>query len=498
MTLSATLPRNPLIYEINTWIWLAELSAQAGKTAITLADVPDAELDRLAALSFNAVWLMGMWERSKGGQVIARTHPGLQGEYAHALPDYTWDDVVGSPYAVSRYAVAEHFGGRAALATLRHRLADRGMRLILDFVPNHVAIDHHWTLDCPDCLVNGTQVDLTTRPGSYFQVADNGRIIAHGRDPFFPAWTDTAQIDAFSEALRERARATLLDIADQCDGVRCDMAMLVTNRVFAQTWGHTEAPATDYWQTMIPAVKAEHPAFIFMAEVYWDMEHELLAQGFDYTYDKRLYDRMRDGAAAGVRDHLLAGIDYQRGMVRFIENHDEGRALTTFGLERSRAAAALTVLLPGASLIHEGQIEGRGVKIPVQLGRRVDEPIVTGLPEFYRALIAEAAAAPYHEGAYMALAANPILGRDPGPASLIAFAWVLGADWRIVAVNFSDAPITVRLFVPNPDRAGTQVVTLTDALTDETIQINGDDLLTAGLSLTLHAFGIRIMRVNAS
>lgn len=485
--------RHPLLYEINTWAWLNSLSARLGER-ITLATVPDAVIDEIAGWGFDAIWLMGVWTRSPFGRRIAQTLPGLHDEYTQALPDWTPDDVAGSPYAIFEYAVDPALGGRDGLAAIRARFARHGIKLILDYVPNHVAVDHHWTVDAPAALVQGTAGDLVHHPGFYYQTPE-GRVFANGRDPNYPAWTDTAQVDAFSPTAREWASNLLLDIASQCDGVRCDMAMLMTSRIFERTWRHTERLPHEFWDDVIPAVRAKFPDFVFAAEVYWEMEGEMLALGFDYAYDKRLYDRMRDQGADQVRDHLLAGLDYQTHMLRFIENHDEKRAAKAFA-GRDRAAAVLTTLLPGARMLHEGQFEGWRRKLPVQLGRRSPEATDESLYAFYRTLVGEAGAAAYHQGVYMALGANPILSNDPSHDDLIAFAWVLENDWRVVAVNFSHQPIKARLILPNPAWYGAYKRTFVELFSGAALQIAGDDLLTRGLELTMDAFEARVFRLG--
>ncbi len=489
---SSSWRRFPIIYEINTWTWLHGLSEKAGST-ITLADVPESALDELAGWGFDAVWLMGVWERSPRGREIARTLSDLQAEYARALPGYSSEDVVGSPYAVHRYSVDSRLGGPDGLAAFRKRLAARKLRLLLDYVPNHVAVDHPWTRARQTALVNGTLADLNAQPDAYFAV-DHAHIFAYGRDPYFPPWSDTAQINAFAHEARQAARETLLDLAGQCDGVRCDMAMLLLNRVFSQTWKY-QPPPTEFWEDVIPVVRQQHPDFLFIAEAYWNTEAELHALGFDGAYDKRLYDRLHTGTAADVRDHLLAGFDYQRRMVRFVENHDEQRAVVAFGLERSRAAAALAVLLPGIRLLHEGQLEGRRVKLPVQLGRRPAEQSDQKLSAFYQSLLAEAAHSAYHDGTYLALAVNPILGSDSGHESVIAFAWAHGSDWAVVAVNLGFQPIQARLMIPDPVLSSKDW-TLVDALSGETSHWRGDDLLTTGLPLALNAYGLALLTVR--
>ena len=150
--------------------------------------------------------------------------------------------------------------------------------------------------------------------------------------------------------------AELGKISGQCDGVRCDMAMLILPEVFERTWGRRPEP---FWPKAIASVRRQHPEFLFMAEVYWDLEWTMQQQGFDYAYDKRLYDRLREGHPQAVRGHLLAGLDYQNRLARFLENHDEPRAAATFPPGVHEAAAVVTYLAPGLRFFHQGQFEGR-------------------------------------------------------------------------------------------------------------------------------------------
>jgi hypothetical protein len=407
---------DPSVYEINTWVWLEELGRKHG-TAVTLGSVPGSEWDAIAEWRFDAVWLMGVWERSPVSVRIAREHPGLQAEYRRALPDFTDADVVGSPYCIHRYEVDAHLGGRDGLATARRELANRGLRLMLDFVSNHTARDHPWVQEHPEYYVQGTSADAAL----YFE--QNGRFIALGRDPYFPPWTDVAQLNVFDPGQRHAALNTLMDIANQCDAVRCDMAMLVTNGVFSRTWGKSP-PETEYWPEIIAAVRESNPAFCFIAEVYWDLEWNLLQQGFDYCYDKRLYDRLKGGDAAAVRAHLAADVSYQNRLIRFLENHDEPRA-ALMPQDQHRAAALAIATLPGARMWHEGQFEGRRIKLPVQLGRRPDEPVDVDLRDFYRSLLRLDA-----RGLDWRLATE-VDGR--------ILAWTWDGDQRI-SINFSPAP----------------------------------------------------------
>ena len=477
-------PKHPLIYEINTWTWLSALTHRHQRP-ITLARVPEAELDALAEWGIDAVWLMGIWERSAAAQRIARQHPDLQNAYRQALPDLTPEDIVGSPYAVQRYEVAAALGGREELAALRERLAERGLRLILDFVPNHVAIDHPWLENTPECLIQGALNDLNTHTDAFF-LGPKGRVFAHGRDPYFPPWTDTAQLHAFSPRYRQKARETLREIAAQCDGVRCDMAMLVTNRIFAQTWGERAGapPEEEFWPSIIPAIKTQFPDFLFLAEVYWDMEWELQQQGFDYTYDKRLYDHLLHDNAHAVLGQLHVSPEHQARMLHFIENHDEPRAVVALGRARSLAAAVLVTTLPGAALLHEGQFEGHRVKVPVQLARRPEEPTDPRVKPFYRLLMAEVCHPVYRQGEWRLRECTPAWSLNATHRNLIAYTWRDGDERRLVVVNYSDAPAQGRVILPDFELNG-RTWTLYDTLHLYEYQRDGSEIADNGLYVDL-------------
>ena len=173
-------PKRPLIYEINTWVWLDELSRREGRS-LSLASSPDAYWNQIASLGFDAVWLMGVWERSPEGIRVSMANDGLLTDFRRALPDFTDQDNVGSPYCVRRYTVDAHLGGPEALSVVRRKLADRGLSLLLDFVPNHVAPDHPWVTTHPEYFIQGGDEDLRRDPASF--VAAGGKVLACGRDP---------------------------------------------------------------------------------------------------------------------------------------------------------------------------------------------------------------------------------------------------------------------------------------------------------------------------
>jgi hypothetical protein len=483
-------PRHPTVYEINAWVWLSELGRARGRR-VTLGDVPRAELERLAAQGFAAVWLMGVWERSPGARAVSRTDPALLAEYARTLPDFTDEDITGSPYAIKAYRVDPVLGGDEGLAILRARLGESGLRLILDFVPNHMAIDHTWLTERPERLVQGDDERLAREPRNYFRAETGGqaRVFAHGRDPYFTGWADTVQLDYRRAGTREAMTAELLGVAERCDGVRCDMAMLVTREVFERTWGgEFDSDGAEFWPEAIMKVRDVRPDFLFMAEVYWDMEYRLQQQGFDFAYDKRLYDRLLHEGGPSVRAHLRADLSYQNRLARFIENHDEPRAMSAFGPERGRAASALALTLTGLRLLHEGQLEGRRVKLSVHLGRRPREPADEGLLEHYRRLLAALAHKVFHEGDWRLIEPREAWGGNPTNENFVASLWTSGEDLRLVAVNLSPDRAQCYLPLDLPALAG-RAWLLKDLLSDAQYLRDGDGLLSPGLYLDVPAHG---------
>jgi hypothetical protein len=486
------LPPRPVVYEINTICWLAGLSRRAG-AAVTLGSVPEADWDALAALGVDAVWLMGVWERSPAGLAVALANAGLRNEFRRALPDVTLDDIAASPYCVRRYVVDGRFGGRAGLAIAREQLGSRGVGLVLDFVPNHLARDHPWVETHPERFIHGTPADLATDPDGFFRAGPH--VIACGRDPYFPPWSDVAQVNAFSPGLRTGSVAALCDIAAQCDGVRCDMAMLLMTDVFARTWADRAGipPLQDFWASVIGPVLAHAPHFTFVAEAYWDRQWALQQQGFHYCYDKRLYDRLAYGDASGVRDHLHADHAYQNGMLRFVENHDERRAAAMFGRERSRAAAVLVAAVPGAMLLNQGQLEGRTVRPPVFLTRWPEEPPDEPLGAFYRALLREICAPLFRTGEWALLTCSGWADNDSF-RHLVACSWAGGGQRAIVVVNLSDVQAQARVTLPWPDVAAYDW-RMADVLTGKIFDREGRDLV-QGLYVDLPRWQVHWLRVT--
>jgi glycosidase len=358
------LDKQPLVYEINTRCWLHDLAA-LHRSPITLGNVPNDEFVAWQRLGFTHIWLMGVWECG----------PLLNKE----------PDAVPSPYAITGYTVPAALGGNAALAAIRARLHEHGLQLLLDFVPNHTSCVHPWLKSAPDRYVQSG-----VRTPDCFPVGSSW--IAHGKDPYFPAWVDTAQLDYRNPQTRLAMVEELLRVCSMCDGVRCDMSMLLLNEVFARTWSAFPSshptPTTEFWNVAIQRVRQVYPDCLFLAEAYWDLEQRLLDLGFDYTYDKRVYDHLVARDPSALLQHIRSkGETFLACSTHFLENHDEPRIASLLNFDEHRAASLLTLALPGMRLLHEGQLTGSTVRASVHSLRRVPEPAQPSIAAWYEGLL---------------------------------------------------------------------------------------------------------------
>ena len=493
------LPKSPSLYEIDTRAWLAALGRGRGSAVPpTLDEVPDAELDRLAGLGFDWVWLLGVWDTGETGRAVSLAHADWVEAYRETLPDFRPDDVAGSVFAVRSYEVSPRLGGGDALARFRARLRARGVRLMLDFVPNHTAPDHRWVRGHPEFYINANDDDLAREPWNFARV-ETGRVLAFGRDPYFPGWPDTLQLNYRHPGLREAMTAELVRAAARCDGLRCDMAMLLLPEIFRATWGDRALPAdgtppddSPFWPAAIARVRGRAPETYLLAEAYWDREGTLLEQGFDAAYDKRLYDRLRDRDAVAVRAHLRADPAFQRRCARFLENHDEDRAAAVFPPDVHRASAVVTYLSPGLRFFHQGQLEGRRVRPSVHLSRRPDDPTDPNLESFYEKILNLILTPILREGSWRLLDAREAWPGNPTWDRLLGFAWDgPGGERLVVVVNFG--PTQAQGFLGVPPPAGP--ARLRD-LTGPAVYDR--DLDTRGLYLDLAPWGYHVFRVEAA
>ena len=488
---------HPHLMEIAAWPWLERLSRREGRY-LTLADVPAAEWDSLAARGFDCIFLMGVWRRSVIGRDIALHVPALRAEYDRVLPGWSDVDVTGSPYCIQAYEPDDRMGGWHGLDAARACLANRGVALFLDFVPNHTALDHAWVASHPERYVLGTRDDYERSPSDFRPLTANGRqiYVACGRDPYFPPWTDVAQLNYFSEDTRAAMVHTLRSIASHCDGVRCDMAMLIFNDVFDRTWrsllgAEWPVPVAEFW----PRATAAVPQLIYLAEVYWELEQRILDQGFSFAYDKRLLDALQSpNSAPRVRELLAADRPAPTRLSRFIENHDEPRSAPTLG-SLVPASACLVGSTPGMRFFFDGQTEGRRLKVPVQLGRWPDEPIDRSVKQLYERVLGFATRTELHDGAWRIL--NVTAASDDTWHNIVAYRWRTIDALAVVVLNLGETASEAHVDVSD-DLTHAEAFDFEDELTATTYRWTRESLHGRGLWVRLEGGHAHLFSVHAS
>ena len=435
------------IYEINTRVWIKRFTHN-GKIP-RLIDVPIEYWKTLAEKGIKNIWLMGIWETVPETVEKYCFTDGLKNEYDHALPNWKREDIIGSPYAINNYNLNNELSTVGEFLQFKQNLNRIGLKIILDFIPNHFSADSSLLKTNHEIFLKGTEELLHKDYETFFKAKD-GTIYAHGKDPYFPAWQDTVQINYLSESAVEFMVEALASITNLCDGVRCDMAMLSLNKVFYRNWHDVlfalgfNKTEEEFWSKAIKRTKSLSPKFLFIAEAYWDMEWNLQKLGFDFTYDKRLLERLEYGDAINIRGHLLAEAEFQQKSVRFIENHDEQRAITALGIEKSKAAAVIISTVQGIPLYNDGEFEGSKIKLPVQLGKEPKEVDDKSFIEFYDNLLNIIDHPIFIEGAWSLL--TPIeLEDDYSSKNILAWEWTLNKEKRVIVVNYSSASAYCRV-----------------------------------------------------
>jgi len=479
---------HPLLYEINTRCWLAELSDRAGRR-LTLAEVPDSEFEFWQRCDFTHIWLMGVWTLGRRG--LDHSKRAFAGRETEIGPC----ELAGSPYALTGYQVSRKLGGDGALAAFRRKLNERGIKLVLDFIPNHTALDHPWVKAHSEFYVTSD----SPRDGTIKPFRGAIKWFAHGDSGHDSPWVDTLQLDYRNPALRQAMIAELMRVAERCDGVRCDMTMLELNEVFARTWRdfavETVSNDTEFWSAAINTVRGRCPEFLFLAEAYWDLEARLQELGFDFTYDKKLYDRLIARGAGEVTRYLHSlAPEFIARSAHFIENHDEPRIASLLGPREHHAAALLVLGLPGMRFIHEGQASGRRIHANVHFATRHHEPDDSGTTANYEKLLGALRQTSIGRGEWRLLKAQPAWTENPTHQHIAIVQWQTDSRaFDLVVVNLSAvqsqcyAPLTAASL----DKFNWHLV---DLVGDEVHERQGDALNTRGLYLDLAPHAAQLFR----
>lgn len=492
--------KHPFLLELNTRCWLHEVSQAAGRD-VRLSDVPEDCFGDWVRMGISHIWLMGVWATGPMCRAKALTNSWLRAAYDRELPGWAEADVWGSPYAVAGYDVPDALGGMEGVARFRQRLHGHGLKLVLDFVPNHHGMDHPWLESHPEYFV---PADRSSADG--FALAGKGRErwLAHGRDPYFAPWSDTVQLDYRSQCVHDAMTAELLNVARVCDGVRCDMAMLLLNEVFAATWKQCDRaedagpPAGgEFWEQAIARVREVEPGFLFLAEAYWGLEPRLQSMGFDYTYAKDITDAFLDRRPAeGVGLLQQRAPDILNHSAHFLENHDERRVAAVLPFEEHRVAALAVLGLPGMRFLHDGQTRGARVRTSVQLGRRQVEPCDQAICKMYEDLLSACARAGVGQGKGRVLQTVAAWAGNPTAGNILVIHWVSGPNRQaLVVLNVASHPSQCRVPMAVGEGAG-ESWRLTDLLRGERWVREAGEMRAPGLFLDLEAHAAQVIIVE--
>jgi len=485
----------PSLLEINGRVWLKRFRGDSEHP--TLKDIDKSFFNNLQQNKIDYLWLMGAWQNSEEYAEKYCFVEGLQNEYSNALPDWNKSDVIGSPYAIDEYTPNKRMGTKNDLLEFKDKLNAVGIKLILDFVPNHFSAESKLVSSNPEIFLEADKELLTGNSETFF--ISNERIFAHGKDPYFPAWKDTVQVNYFNIATYDFLTDILLNLSEMCDGVRCDMAMLPLLSVFERTWDKVirkknyKRPSYEFWKSAIGTVKDRKKNFIFIAEAYWDLEYELQRLGFDYTYDKKLTDRLRSDTAANIHAHLQADSDYQSKSLRFLENHDERRAVDVFGVNKSKAAAVICSTLPGMRFYHDGQFDGKRIKLPVQLGREPEEEVNTGLQKFYELLLSITGKDVCKYGKWKLLDVLPAGSNDQTFQNVLSWIWINNDEYMLVVTNYHDEDAYCRLRIDLDTNR--EELELTDLMDNKSYTRAKHEIESNGLLIQLKGYQSHIFHI---
>lgn len=482
--------KNPHILEINTQVWLNKFSRELNKK-VTLTDIPQSYLQEIKDLGFDALWLMGVWQQSPKSAEIARNHPDILNYLKKVKPDFDPKDIGPSLYAIYDYKVNPNFGGEVALLSLKKRLNDLGVKLILDFAGNHMSCDTPYLITNPEYFIS--KKDISPEEEGLFFKGPNGRYFAHGRDPHFYSWSDTAQLNLFNPKTREFLLNILKYLSTLCDGLRCDMVMLMLNKVFAETWKQYigEKPQEEFWPGAIKEIKEKNNYFIFLAEVYWGLDWEVQESGFDFTYDKTLYDRLLLSTPQDIQGHLNAEHLYQKRSLRFIANHDEEPPIKAFGIERSAAAAAACYTIEGARLFTLSQIYGATVRYPIQYIPK--QEVNTKVVAFYEKLLKIINDPCFHGGQWSLKPINPANKDDNSFTNILAWLWWQSTCCKFVFINYSGNPANFKINADKFPKTSKEQIKFTEELSGTTNELPINAFKQdGGLAVSLKPFEIRI------
>lgn len=489
------------LYQVDARVWLREESARE-RRPVRLDTIASATLDTIAGQGFGWLWLRGVWDTGRAARDVAsRRAPWLE-EHAAALPGLDLHDIDGSPFSVRSYRVRTDLGGDDALEALRDDLARRGLRLLLDVVASHAALDHPWTRERPEFFIGGGEEDLRREPGRWHR-APGGAVVAHPEDSTGAPAPDAAALNYRHEGLRRAMLQEIERVASAADGVCAVGAALALPGRAESVWGERSAPRDgshpaegSFWLEALPRVRASCPELVLIAESPGDSRSALEDAGFDWVEDETLLNLLLSAEAGAVRAHLQgpAGRGGAKGL-HFLEAHGRQRAAGIFPPYLQPAASVVAFLSAPRALIHHGQLEGRRVRHHVHLTRRVEEAPDRDLDAFHQRLVEVLARSEVGRSPWRMLPVREAWEGNGTAAQLIAgLHQGAGGDATLSAVNFGPGRAQGYVELPSLETRGRRLV-FQDLFSLERHEREGDDIALRGLYVDLPAWDYNVFEV---
>lgn len=472
----------------------ANCTNNRGSNFVCLRDVPDSEWQRIKDDKTDMVWLMGVWEL--GSESLGEAMKLFEDmKEWYGVPDLVPEDIIGSPYAPVDYKVISDIGNDEDLDLVRAKLNSLGMGLMVDFVPNHFARDSKLFYDHPEAFIHRPNGDSS--PDNWWY-QKNGHTVAYGRGPYDGPWTDTLNINYWSPRAVQLVSDLIVNLAKRVDGIRLDMAHLILNEVFENSWGDQmrrsgfSRPSEEFWSTVISRAKSETNV-IFVSEAYdyymtSPPEQELLTiLGVDYSYNKEVLDKIEHKELGKMQDYLFGQQQSRLNkMCHFVENHDEPRAAYSLGgPQQSFTGSVAALTLPGMRLTYFGQYDGLQNRLGVHLRRAMPEGRDTGLHAQYQKLLEALSHEVFHKGTWTMIDVDP----SGSGWRLTAWRWEYNGEKRLVVFNWSEEQGWGSVRVADAfNRGSSDNILLTDLLTDETFSRSASEMRGPGLSVGLNAY----------
>ncbi len=422
---------NVLMIAKNAYVWLDQLSKKYQRNIVHLDQIPSDELIQLANWGFNALWLIGLWERSPASKTVKQWCGNPEAE--------------ASAYSLYDYVIANDLGGENSYQKLKEKASEYGIRLASDMVPNHTGIDSKWIREHPDWFIS---VDYPPFPAyqysgdnlsgdpnfgiyledHYFSRTDaavtfkhvdfrsgNTRYIYHGNDGTSMPWNDTAQLNYLIPEVREAVIQTILHVAKKFSIIRFDAAMTLTRKHIQRLW--FPAPGTggdipsragmgltredfmkampqEFWREVVDRINKEIPDTLLLAEAFWLLEGFFVRSlGMHRVYNSAFMNMLRDEDNAKYRSVMKNTLEYDpqilKRFVNFMSNPDEETAAKGFGKgEKYFGICLLLVTLPGLPMFGHGVIEGYEEKYGMEYRRAyMNEQVDEGLVKHHERVI---------------------------------------------------------------------------------------------------------------